>query len=41
MCQVLQISRSGYYDWQNRAQCELWGALQICTVDGNPINEAE
>ena len=22
MCQVLQISRSGYYDWQNRAECE-------------------
>ena len=22
MCQVLQVSRSGYYDWQVRKECE-------------------
>ena len=22
MCQVLQVSRSGYYDWQGRKECE-------------------
>jgi len=22
MCQLLQISRSGYYDWQSRAESE-------------------
>ena len=39
MCQVLQISRSGYYDWQSRAESERTRRDQVLLKEIRKIHQ--